>query len=334
MQVVQSLDEDIWRSYVEEHPDSSIFHSPEMYEVFSRAKGFQPTLWAVVNGDRYPLALMLPVQITMKNGVFRTLTTRATVFGSILYDHSQEGLLAVRRLLNSYVNGGTKDVLYTKLRNLKDMASAQSILSEYGFEYEEHLNYLVDLKKESAEVFRSISKSGRKAIRRSSRRGVALQEVNDRSLVPIHYDLLKQTHDRSQAPLADISLFEAIFDLLVPIGMAQMLLATSEGKYIAASLEMPYIKTIYSWYSGYDVAYKKLCPNDYLVWHILEWGADNGYDYFDFGGAGAPGEEYGPRGFKAKFGGELVSYGFNACTHSPLRLAIGRIAYDVYRKTM
>jgi serine/alanine adding enzyme len=100
------------------------------------------------------------------------------------------------------------------------------------------------------------------------------------------------------------------------------------------SLEMPFKDIIYSWYSGYDIAFSKTCPNDSLVWHILEWGAKNGYSSFDFGGAGRPDEPYSPRDFKAKFGGELVNYGINICTHAPLRLKLSHIPYQIYQRVM
>jgi hypothetical protein len=332
MRFVQSIDKSRWRRFIENHPDSSVFHTPEMYEVFASANGFEPKLWAAIDEVGDILALLLPVLITMRNGALKRFTTRATVFGSILYAPGAAGWEATQRLLSNYNKTVTEEVLYTKLRNLKDLQTLQPFLEGNGYEYEDHLNYLVDLNRNPDDIFSAISKSGRKAIRRSSRKGIILREVDDRSLVPVHYELLKLTHDRIGVPLADISLFEAVFDILVSKGMAKMLLAEFDNKYVAASLELPYNRTIYSWYSGYDGDYRKLCPNDFLVWHILQWGAENGYHCFDFGGAGAPGDEYGPREFKAKFGGQLVNYGFNICTHAPLRLAFGRVAYDVYRK--
>jgi lipid II:glycine glycyltransferase (peptidoglycan interpeptide bridge formation enzyme) len=69
-----------------------------------------------------------------------------------------------------------------------------------------------------------------------------------------------------------------------------------------------------------------------LIWHILEWGAGHGYRLYDFGGAGKPGEAYGVRDFKAKFGGELVCYGRNVCEHAPQLLKFSKLGYSLYRK--
>jgi hypothetical protein len=332
MRVVQSLDKGNWRRFVDDHPEGSIFHTPEMFEVFSRVKGFRPTLWAVVD-DRYnPLALFLPTKITLIGGLFMFLTTRATVFASALTVPGPVGEKALNLLLEVYNQEVGKEVLYTKLRNVSNMAKVQSVLQEHGFEYKDHVNYLIDLTRPADVIFANINKSGRSAVRRSQRRGVVPKELRHRSQIPAYYDLLLQTHLRANFPLADVSLFYAVYDILVPKGMAKMMFACVDDQYAAASLEMPFKDVIYSWYSGYDSAFSKTCPNDFLVWYILEWGAQNGYSCFDFGGAGAPGEPYSPRDFKAKFGGQLVNYGINIRVHAPVRLMLSRMLYQIYKR--
>ena len=102
MQIVQSVEESRWRSFVEAHPDSSVFHTPEMFEVFFRTKGFTPRLWAAVDEAGDLLALLLPVEITMREGTLKHFTTRATVFGSILFETSPTGEEAAHTLLQEY----------------------------------------------------------------------------------------------------------------------------------------------------------------------------------------------------------------------------------------
>jgi lipid II:glycine glycyltransferase (peptidoglycan interpeptide bridge formation enzyme) len=68
-----------------------------------------------------------------------------------------------------------------------------------------------------------------------------------------------------------------------------------------------------------------------MVWELLKWGSENNFRTFDFGGAGKPNEKYGPRQFKAKFGGKQVNYGRNICVHSPNLLKISTWGYEFYR---
>lgn len=61
-------------------------------------------------------------------------------------------------------------------------------------------------------------------------------------------------------------------------------------------------------------------------------GAENGCRVYDFGGAGKPDKEYRVGDFKAKYGGELVSYGRNACLHARPRVAIGKLGCEGCRR--
>ncbi|MEJ2555337.1 MAG: GNAT family N-acetyltransferase, partial [Anaerolineae bacterium] len=124
------------------------------------------------------------------------------------------------------------------------------------------------------------------------------------------------------------------FDILYPKGMAKFLLARIDGVTAACSLELTYKDTIYGWYGGSDRAYSEHLPNEMLIWHILDWGASNGYRVYDFGGAGKPDEEYGVRDFKAKFGGELVTFGRYTYVHSPIGLQLGKLGYRLYRRVI
>jgi lipid II:glycine glycyltransferase (peptidoglycan interpeptide bridge formation enzyme) len=236
-------------------------------------------------------------------------------------------------LLRAYGKELKGKTLLTELRNLSDLNSLQPVLGENGFAYEDHLNFLIDLDRPAEEVLQSIGKRTRKKIRKGLRDGhVQVGEATSRSELDHWYDTLQKTYSNVQVPLADRSLFEAAFDVLYPKGMAKFLLAEVDGATAACSVELTYKHTIYGWYGGSDRAYSKFCPNEMLMWHILAWGANNGYRVYDFGGAGKPDEEYGVRDFKAKFGGELVCFGRNTCVHAPMSLRLSRWGYEVYRR--
>ena len=46
-------------------PAGNVFHTPEMFEAF-RVPGYRPSLWAAVDDHSGGLALLTPVQITVK----------------------------------------------------------------------------------------------------------------------------------------------------------------------------------------------------------------------------------------------------------------------------
>lgn len=329
--IVNSLDKQLWQEFVEQNPQGNIFHTPEMFLVFSQAKRHNPEIWAAVNGEKV-LALLSPVRISVFDGFLGSISTRSVVYGSVLHNPDKEGMEALTFLLKTYINQVEKKPIFTELRNLSNLEPIQPILRSQGFEYEAHLNYLIDLKKSTDDIFLSIGSRTRKKLRRGLNKGeVIVEEINKIEQLPICYELLKQTYKAAKVPLADYSLFESAFDLLYPKGMIKFSLAKVNNRPAAISIELLFKKVMYGWYGGMDRGFKSYFPNEILTWHILKWGAENGFELYDFGGAGKPNEEYGVRDYKAKFGGTLVCYGRNTYVHSQNLFSISKIGYRLLR---
>ncbi len=335
IQVVNQLNEAAWKDFVDSHPSGNIFQTPEMFQVLSRAKEYKPKLWAAVDDTGAVQALLLPADITLFNGPLHRLTTRAVVHGSVLANPDSTGQMALEKLLKVYNKKAGSKSLFTELRNLSDLGAIQPVLNRTGFVYEDHLNYLIDLKRPEEEVFGAIASRTRSYIRRALRQeNLELKEINDRESLRASYDLLKLTYQNAQVPLSDFSLFEAAYDILRPKNMARFSAVFLDQDPIAVSIDLVYKDVVYYWYGGMDRAYSKQHPNELLRWHVIQWGIQNGYGVFDFGGAGKPDEKYGVRDFKAKFGGELVCYGRNICQHSPRLLRLSTLGYGVARRFM
>ncbi|MHA2405800.1 MAG: hypothetical protein ACXACH_03495, partial [Candidatus Hermodarchaeia archaeon] len=169
MDIVSSLDKNVWRNFVNAHPQSNIFHTPEMHQVFERAEGYHPELWVAVSDDGNPLAILLPVKVTLFGGLFGKLATRSIVFGGVLTDNSSEGLDALNLLLNVYKLQSDKDSVFTELRNISDMSSLQGVFTECDFKYDDYVNYMIDLDRTPEALFQEFSRSTRKQIRRALR---------------------------------------------------------------------------------------------------------------------------------------------------------------------
>jgi serine/alanine adding enzyme len=333
--ITRALPNEQWRCFVEGHPQGNVFHTPEVFEVFSRAKGHYPVSWAVVGENGNVLALLPLAQVTVLGRRLGYFTTRAIAYGGVLCAPGLNGQEALATLLRTYTRQGRGTPLFTELRNLSDLSEVQPVLQENGFVYEEHLNYLVDVDLPPDDILGNMSKSARKKIRRALRKSqLEVVEVHNRSQVAACYSILQETYARARLPLAHPSLFDAAFDILYPRGMAKFLLGRIGDTYVAASVVLLYKDTIYGWYRGFKRDYSSYLPNDLMVWHTLKWGAENGYRTFDFGGAGNPDKEYGPRRFKAKFGGALTNYGRNTCIHAPIRLKISRTGYRLLRRLL
>jgi lipid II:glycine glycyltransferase (peptidoglycan interpeptide bridge formation enzyme) len=162
--------------------------------------------------------------------------------------------------------------------------------------------------------------------------GVVVEEVTSFDKIPVVYATLAKVYEHIHIPLAPQSLFEASFEVLYPQGMIKLFMAKVEDACIGVAIRLLYKNVIYAWYAGAIRDYASYKANDLLNWHVLEWGAQNGFKCFNFGGAGKPDEDYGPRRFKAKFGGKLVNYGRNICVHAPVRLRLSEKVYNIARR--
>lgn len=329
--IVNTLPEAEWRRFVDAQPDSNIYHTPEMFQVYARVPGHRPTLWAALDGDR-TLALLLPVEVTLLNGLARPFTTRAIVYGSVLAAPGPQGTAALAELLSAYRRRAGGRVLFTELRNLTRLPEAQPVLQAHGFRYEGHLNFLVDLRQSEDALWRKVSKSGQQSIRTSRNKGTVIEAVTERAQLGEAYALLQAVYARAQVPLAHPGLFEAAFDVLGPPGLFKAFIARAGDRAIGACLALAWRDRVIDWYAGTDRQFAAHAPMEALIWHVITWARASGYSLFDFGGAGRPEEEYGPRKFKAKFGGELVELGRNVHVPSPLRLKVSEYGYRLLRR--
>ena len=327
------MNKEDWDKFVYDHPHGNIFQSSAMTEVYSRTKNYEPISLAVVDtGNNEILAVLQAVVIREKSGFSGSFLARSIIQGGPLFLNSEKGVVAVNTLMEYYDNFARKKTIYTQIRNMWDTSQISSTFNGLGYVYEDHLNFLVDLTKSKEQLWSNLSKKRRNGIRRSEKRGVTIKEIEDKSLIPLFYDVIQETYGNAKIPLADLSLFKSTFDILTPKNMAKFFLAKHEDKNIGAIVVLMYNGAIYDWYAGASIDYLRLCPNDILPWHVMEWGSDNDYHTFDFGGAGNPNEEYGVRDFKKQFGGKLANFGRYQKAHSPIKMKIAERGFKVYRR--
>jgi len=333
LEITDSPDTKQWSEFVYNHPQGNIFQTPEMAEVYRRTKNYKPiTLAAIDEGTNEMLAVLLAVLVKVKTGFLGSFFTRSVIHGGPLAVEGEKGVIALKPLMEYHDKIVQKNVMYTLIRNLYDTIFLSSSLADAGYTYEEHFNFLIRLDRPEEEIWRDIHKSRKKGINRAANKGVVIEEMRDKRIIPIFYGIVEETYKNARVPLADISLFESTFDLLVSGNMAKFYLAKYEDTFIGARLVTTYKKVIFDWYAGALINYLPMYVNEALVWHILKGGANSGYFTFDFGGAGNPSEEYGVREFKRRFGGKMVNFGRYAKIHSPVKMKIAEKGFSIYRK--
>jgi serine/alanine adding enzyme len=330
--VVQVLDEDRWAKFVAQHPDGSIFHTPEMHRVFAETLHHRPSVWATVDDDGAVHALVTPVSITTLGGTSGAFTARLVSFAGPLVADGPGSGAALGTLLRVYQRRTRRSALFTEFRNHADTTGVVSSLAACGFRHEPHLNFLIDLTPAREQLWIRIRPSARRNIRNARRLGVTVEVARTADQIDAGYELLRSVYKRIRVPLPDRSLFAAAHRILGPLARFKALLAYHDGRPIGVLTLLMYKSIVYYWYTATLREYARYRAGDLLVWDAIESGHEEGYSALDFGGAGRPDEPYGVRDFKAKFGGRLVDFGRDVWVPSPIRLRLATAGYGLVRR--
>ena len=330
IEITNSFNKQQWDEFVHNHLHGNIFQTTDMAEVYRQTKNYDPISLAAVDSDSGKmLAVVQAVVIREMGGLFGSFSARSVIQGGPLFVEGKDGLEAVAKLMEHYDDVVRKKVVYTQIRNMWDTQGIGDTLGLLGYTHEEHLNFMIDLDRSSEEIWRNIHKSRRKGINRAEKTGISIRKMEYPAELGECYNLIEETYKNVNMPLADVTLFKAVYDILSPIDVADFYIATQDGKSVGTRMTLKYNGEVHDWYAGSlkDAAY----VDEALVWHILKENAGT-QEVFDFGGAGHPQKPYGVREFKRRFGGEEVNFGRYRTVHSKSKKRIAEAGFNVYKR--
>lgn len=328
--IVQALDDEIWNDFVQNHPKGSILQTPWMMHVYQGTKNYFPSVLAALTPHGDILALLLSVRVQTLPDPLSTFSSRSMFYAEPLCLQNSDGREALKALLDMHDQRVKNEVLFSEIRPLFESNGDKTCLEECGFKYEDYLNFVIDLEKPHEELWSSLTSSCRANIRRGQKAGVQIEDMTTEQGVDILYGQVQATYEHAHVPLADKSLFQQALRVLEPLGMVKIFVARLDGEPIGASIVLLYKQREFEWYWGAR-RIKSIYPAECVTWHRIEWGHKNGYAVYDFGGAGWPDKPYGVRGFKSKFGGELVCFGRYRKIYSPLKMILAENSYNIAR---
>ena len=319
-----------WDAYVASHPQGTIFHTCGMLRAYATAPKHEVLAMAAVGDDHSIQAIVPAVKVSTLSGIGSHISSRSIWYAEPICEPTEQGRAALDQLTQLH-DRRARSCLFTEIRNIAAAQHERPVLEDRGYQYKDYLNYVVDTSDSVENLFSRVSKSTRNKIRRTEKRGVAIELDNSHAAIERMYRMVRESYARSEVPLADETLFHAALDELPE--NVQVRVALHESDVIAGGISLVYGERFYAWYGG-SLRQNGLSPFDLLTWDEIKWSAKNGLRYYDFGGAGWPDEEYGPREFKKKFGGDLVDYGRYRRIPSPLKLKLAESAYQIARSVI
>lgn len=314
-----------WQDYVDSHDLGTIFHTPFMFDIYAQTKGYNPFALFVVDDAESIIAMLLGYIQTVFKGNISNMNKRLVLMNSPIYNSRE----ALDYLLANFKTNFIKSGLYTEVRNHYDLSDVAEIYLKHGFEYEEHLNILIDLSKDEDTLFADMSSRRRKEVRHGAKEQFEFKIVEKQDYENF-YLILKDIYIHAKLPLVDESYFQALWkdnsENRVILGLYDLDIL------VGAVLLFSYKKIIYSVFGGSKSVYYSRRPNDYMFWQVFQWAKQNGFKMYDWLGAGNPNKPYGVRDWKKQFGGTIVNYGRYKLIHSPMKFKLAEIGFRLVQK--
>ncbi len=188
----------------------------------------------------------------------------------------------------------------------------KEIFKEKGFvesEYAPTHTYCNNLRIGKDNIWKLLSKTQRKKLNRCKRAGIIIREIKTEVELK-EFNAVYQNFAFSRKGWVPIpyELFRGIFRAMPD--KSKFLAVKHQDKTIAVGLFLLFNGQIIYLANGADEKYKELSGNTLLIWHMLEWGADNNYSLLDiYGVFSNPKDDdkfaQGLSFFKSQFGGIL-----------------------------
>lgn len=323
------IDTDKWYDFLENHPHDNVFQSPYFYDVYKDSPDHKPCLFIAKKGTDITGVLLSYTEKHIK-GLFSKFSSRAIIWGGpFVKDNNKE---IIKQLLISHDNYFKNKVVYTQIRNIYSTSEVKDVFHSLNYSLIDHINFIIDLRKSRKNLWENISPKGRNKIRAASNEKCKFEVLQKNESIDNCYYILNSVYKRVKLPLADKEYFRNLLKCNDNHVNLKIFTAVFEDQIIACRLALLFKNCIYDYYAGSLKSYDKLHPNDFLMWEIIKWGQDNGYKYFDFGGAGKPKTFYGVRNFKQKFGGEKVNYGRYIKINSRFQYMVAKTGFHIWQK--
>lgn len=319
-----------WQDFTDNNENCNIFSTPYMYDVWNATPCYRSFAFFAIDRNEEIKGILSGYLQTVSPGIFSKISTRVILMQTPVAIDDE----ALSTLLKYYTNYMKRKAVYTEIRNNYDTSSQRHIYEGLGFNFEDHLNIIVDLSQEEDVIFAQINSTRRKQIKRGYKRGAQLQIEygSNMEIIGKCYDIIYSLYTRLGLPYPEKSHIDNAFNFAnINIYPVCFYLNFNE-QIIGTRIVLCYKNCIYDWYAAsLEDQYDKY-PNDILPWEIFRWGHQNKFTNFDFGGAGKPNVPYGVRDYKMKFGGKLVNYGRYNFVHNPIKMKIAEVGFKIYQK--
>ncbi|MEI8201415.1 MAG: GNAT family N-acetyltransferase [Bacteroidota bacterium] len=325
------IDRKEWSDFIANHPNGNIFQTPEMFDVYKDTCNFEPIFVSIIEDNKIEAILLAVIQ-KENYGTLSFLTARAIINGGPIFNIDKPNLLD--SILNEYNKLIKNKVIYSQIRNFWICKEEEATFKKYGFIFEDHLNIINDLTISNEDQWSNLSRKRRRGIVKAKEHEFVIETPNVNLALSKFFELLTNLYSRVKLPFPSLQYFENVVNIFDQTSQVIIFNLKNKDEVLISFLGLLHKKTIFGvWVAHTDDDFVKTTKAmDLFFWEIMNWGSLNGYEKFDWMGAGKPDKDYGVRDFKLQFGGELLNLGRFEKVHSRLLFKLGKVGLKIWQK--
>ena len=333
-----------WQSFVEAHPNGTIYHSPLWLDVLEKEYGHKTVALVCENGDGELRALLplvytkgLPLHIGGQSGSRRLSSLPRTPFG---------GPLSLDRLASAVVlRAAIERVKHDPHLRLQVKTHEEGLdkLADGLVCKPWRLTYVLELPNRPEDLLFGNSRNRNRirwAVHKATREGVQIRAAETPEELHAWYELYLDTMRRNVVPPRPRRFFENLWNSMYVPGFMQLLLAEqvsgARKRLVAGSIFLMFGQTMTYAFNGARRKDLSLRPNDAILSFAIQHARDAGFHILDFGEVPAGHTRLAE--FKSKWGSkprQLVRYYYPASSEAVSEQPDGyayRLAQTVWQK--
>lgn len=270
-------EESDWESYIESHPESTVYHSLLWKKVSEKSFGHQTKYLKCKSAGKIDAVLPLFFVRGLRSRKLVSLPLRdrggpLCSSDAALFELLHEAVDLAHRLRCDFI----------EIKN--PAVSMQRALAHFGFQRE---NYWVDSVLDLTSVGdlrEGMKKTSTKwSISKAIKRGLTVELSEKSEDFSVFEKLFAQRRKQLGIPPFPASLFHNIRTFLIPEKKVRLFVCKKENQIVGGLIVFTHHSDMISGYLGFDKQFSRLRLNDLLFWRSIEWGLQEGFQRFFFG---------------------------------------------------
>lgn len=281
---------DRWQSFVEHHPETSVFHLQNWLKLLANQYGMQISIPALCRGDEI-LAAIPFLETRSLNGSRKLISLPFTDYVQVLGTDDQ-WIDELSKQISNQINETGKRFQAVVVRSDRKLPSAHCLSPV--------VRHQLATNRSMGEIESGFNSAIRRNLNKSRRSKLEFQSRRDSEAMDMFYRLHVLTRKKLGVPVQSRRYFQRVEDKLLKQGLGFVSLVMKDNRPLAAGVMLGFNKRLIYKYAASDPQGLEFRPNECLVYNSILHAVDNGYDYFDFGISDK--QQEGLRRFKSKWG--------------------------------